>query len=288
MARYILRRVFYSMITLLLLSLTIFLIVRATGDPARVIAGAEASAEEVAAIRVEFGLDRSLVAQYGSFLGDIVTGDFGRSFHFRQPVLDVYRERLPRSLLLASLAFTLSLAIGIPAGVLTAVKPTGAGARIFKGIALTGVSVPNFVIATGMIYIFSVKLGWLPTSGSGGAKHLVMPTIALGWYFAAATMRLMQSAMLEVMRGEYVKLARLKGVPEKLVMNFVVMVNVAVVIEQIFAWPGIGDLVALGISLRDFPLVQGVVLMAGLMVVLVNLALDIMYAWLDPRIRLSR
>ena len=306
MARYILRRVFYSMITLLLLSLTIFLIVRATGDPARVIAGAEASAEEVAAIRVEFGLDRSLVAQYGSFLGDIVTGDFGRSFHFRQPVLDVYRERLPRSLLLASLAFTLSLAIGIPAGVLTAVKPTGAGARIFKGIALTGVSVPNFVIATGMIYIFSVKLGWLPTSGSGGAKHLVMPTIALGWYFAAATMRLMQSAMLEVMRGEYVKLARLKGVPEKLVIlkhalknslipvltlagvNFVVMVNVAVVIEQIFAWPGIGDLVALGISLRDFPLVQGVVLMAGLMVVLVNLALDIMYAWLDPRIRLSR
>ena len=306
MARYILRRVFYSMITLLLLSLTIFLIVRATGDPARVIAGAEASAEEVAAIRVEFGLDRSLVAQYGSFLGDIVTGDFGRSFHFRQPVLDVYRERLPRSLLLASLAFTLSLAIGIPAGVLTAVKPTGAGARIFKGIALTGVSVPNFVIATGMIYIFSVKLGWLPTSGSGGAKHLVMPTIALGWYFAAATMRLMQSAMLEVMRGEYVKLARLKGVPERLVVlkhalknslipvltlagvNFVVMVNVAVVIEQIFAWPGIGDLVALGISLRDFPLVQGVVLMAGLMVVLVNLALDIMYAWLDPRIRLSR
>ena len=306
MARYILRRVFYSMITLLLLSLTIFLIVRATGDPARVIAGAEASAEEVAAIRVEFGLDRSLVAQYGSFLGDIVTGDFGRSFHFRQPVLDVYRERLPRSLLLASLAFTLSLAIGIPAGVLTAVKPTGAGARIFKGIALTGVSVPNFVIATGMIYIFSVKLGWLPTSGSGGAKHLVMPTIALGWYFAAATMRLMQSAMLEVMRGEYVKLARLKGVPERLVIlkhalknslipvltlagvNFVVMVNVAVVIEQIFAWPGIGDLVALGISLRDFPLVQGVVLMAGLMVVLVNLALDIMYAWLDPRIRLSR
>lgn len=306
MTRYILRRVMYSIITLLLLSLTIFLIVRATGDPARVIAGAEASTEEVDAIRIEFGLDRSLVAQYGSFLGDIVTGDFGRSFHFRQPVLDVYRERLPRSLLLASLAFTLSLAIGIPAGVLAAVKPRGIPARIFKGVALTGVSVPNFVIATAFIYVFSVKLGWLPTSGSGTAKHLVMPTVALGWYFAAATMRLMQSSMLEVMRGEYVKLARLKGVPEWLVVlkhalknslipvltlagvNFVVMVNVAVVIEQIFAWPGIGDLVALGISVRDFPLIQGVVLMAGLMVVIVNLMLDIAYAWLDPRIRLTR
>ena len=151
-----------------------------------------------------------------------------------------------------------------------------------------------------------MKLGWLPTSGSGTAKHLVMPTVALGWYFAAATMRLMQSSMIEVMRGEYVKLARLKGVPEWLVVlkhalknslipvltlagvNFVVMVNVAVVIEQIFAWPGIGDLVALGISVRDFPLIQGVVLMAGLMVVIVNLMLDIAYAWLDPRIRLTR
>jgi ABC-type dipeptide/oligopeptide/nickel transport system permease component len=171
---------------------------------------------------------------------------------------------------------------------------------------LTGVSVPNFVIATALIFIFAVKLGWLPTSGSGSLKHLIMPTIALGWYFAAATMRLTQSSMLEVMRGDFVKLARLKGVPEWLVIlkhalknalipvltlagvNFVVMVNVAVVIEQIFAWPGIGDLVAVGISVRDFPMVQGVVLLAGVMVVMVNLGLDVLYAWLDPRIRLNR
>lgn len=306
MAQYILRRVVSSVVTLLLLSVTIFLLVRATGDPARVYAGAEASTEEVEAIRADFGLDRPLVQQYGQFLGDTVTGDLGRSFHFRQPVLDVYIERLPRSLLLASLAFTLSLAIGVPAGVLTAVRPRGWAARLLRGVALTGVSVPNFVIATTLIFIFSVRLGWLPTSGSGSIKHLVMPTIALGWYFAAATMRLTQSSMLEVMRGDFVKLARLKGVPEHLVIlkhalknslipvltlagvNFVVMVNVAVVIEQIFAWPGIGDLVAVGISVRDFPLVQGVVLMAGLMVVLVNLFLDVLYAWLDPRIRLTR
>ncbi|MCC6435783.1 MAG: ABC transporter permease [Acidimicrobiales bacterium] len=306
MLRYILRRVVYSVITLLLLSVTIFLIVRATGDPARTYAGPEASEEEVALIRAEYGLDRPLLAQYGSFVGDIVTGDLGRSFQYRQPVLDVYLDRLPRSLLLASLAFTLSLAIGIPAGVLSAVRSGSWAARAFRAVALTGVSIPNFVIATALIFVFSVKLGWLPTSGSGSAKQLVMPTIALGWYFAAATMRLTQSSMLEVMRGDYVKLARLKGVPERLVIlkhalknalipvltlaavNFVVMVNVAVVIEQIFAWPGIGDLVAVGISMRDFPLVQGVVLMAGAMVVTVNFVLDVVYAWLDPRIRLNR
>lgn len=306
MLRYILRRVVYSVITLLLLSVTIFLIVRATGDPARTYAGPEASEEEVAAIRTEYGLDRPLLAQYGSFVGDIVTGDLGRSFQYRQPVLDVYLDRLPRSLLLASLAFALSLAIGIPAGVLSAVRSGSWAARVFRAVALTGVSIPNFVIATALIFVFSVKLGWLPTSGSGSAKQLVMPTVALGWYFAAATMRLTQSSMLEVMRGDYVKLARLKGVPERLVVlkhalknalipvltlaavNFVVMVNVAVVIEQIFAWPGIGDLVAVGISMRDFPLVQGVVLMAGAMVVTVNFVLDVVYAWLDPRIRLNR
>ena len=200
----------------------------------------------------------------------------------------------------------MSLVIGIPAGILSATRPRSWAARLFKGIALTGVSIPNFVIATFLIYAFSVKLRLLPTSGHQSWKHLVMPSIALGWYFAAATMRLVQSAMLEVMRSEFVKLARLKGVPEWLVVikhalknslipvaslagvNFVVMVNVAVVIEVIFAWPGIGDLVKVGIEQRDFPLIQGVVLMAGVMVVMVNLFLDVLYAWLDPRIRLSR
>lgn len=306
MASYIFRRLLYSIVTLFLLSLTIFLIVRMTGDPARLLAGAEATPEEVDRIRHELGLDRSLLAQYGSFMNDLLHGDFGRSFNFRAPVLDVYMDRLPRSLQLGTAAFLLSLVIGIPAGVLAAVRPNLWLTKIFKGISLTGVSVPNFVIATAMIYLFSVRLGWLPTSGTGSWKHFIMPTIALGWYFAASTMRLVQSSMLEVMGGEYVKLARLKGVPEWLVVtkhalknslipvltlagvNFVVMVNVAVIIESIFSWPGVGELVAIGINVRDFPLVQGVVLLAGVMVVFVNLVLDVLYAWLDPRIRLTR
>jgi len=303
---FVVRRVAASIVTLLLLSVTIFLLVRATGDPARVYAGAEASEEEVAAVRADFGLDRPLLSQYASFVGDTVQGDLGHSIQFRQPVFEVYMDRLPRSLVLATVAFALSLLIGIPAGVLSAVRPGRWSAGVFRAIALTGVSVPNFVIATTFILVFAVKLRWLPTSGSGSIKQLVMPSIALGWYFAAATMRLTQSSMLEVMRGEYVKLARLKGVPEWIVIgkhalknalipvltlagvNFVVMVNVAVVIEQIFAWPGIGDLVYQGITLRDFPLIQGVVLMAGFMVVAVNLIVDVVYAVLDPRIRLDR
>ncbi len=306
MIAYVARRVAASLVTLLLLSLTIFLLVRATGDPARVYAGAEATEQEVSLVREEFGLDQPLATQYGNFLADTATGNLGRSIQFRQPVLDVYLDRLPRSLVLATVAFVLSLLIGIPAGVLSAVRPGRWSATVFRAIALTGVSVPNFVIATAFILVFAVKLGWLPTSGSGTLKQLIMPSVALGWYFAAATMRLTQSSMLEVMRGEYVKLARLKGVPEWIVIgkhalknalipvltlagvNFVVMVNVAVVIEQIFAWPGIGDLVYQGITLRDFPLIQGVVLMAGFMVVAVNLVVDIVYAVLDPRIRLDR
>lgn len=306
MAMFLLRRILYSFITLFLLSLTVFLIVRMTGDPARILAGAEATEAEVSAIREELGLDRSLVSQYRSFMGDLAQGDLGRSFNFRAPVLDVYLERLPRSLQLAGAAFVFSLAIGIPAGILAVVKPASWLTKVAKVVGLTGMSVPNFVIATLMIYIFAVRLRWLPTSGAGSWKHLIMPAIALGWYFAAATMRLVQSAMLEVMHTEYVKLARLKGVPENLVIgkhalknslipvlslagvNFVVMVNVAVVIESIFQWPGVGDLVAVGINVRDFPLVQGVVLLAGVMVVVVNLFLDVLYAWLDPRIRLDR
>jgi peptide/nickel transport system permease protein len=306
MATFITRRLLYSLVTLFLLSLTVFLIVHVTGDPARLLAGAEASPDEVAAIRRSLGLDRSLVAQYWTFVNDLIHLDFGRSFNFRQPVLDVYLDRLPRSLQLAGAAFILSLLIGIPSGILAAVKPQSWATRVAKVISLTGMSVPSFVIATTMIYIFSVRLRWLPTSGHGSVRHLIMPAIALGWYFAAATMRLVHSSMLEVMGGEFVKLARLKGVPEWLVVskhalknslipvlslagvNFVVMVNVAVVIEAIFQWPGIGDLVAIGINVRDFPLVQGVVLLAGVMVVVVNMFLDVLYAWLDPRIRLTR
>ncbi|MPY92138.1 MAG: ABC transporter permease subunit [Acidimicrobiia bacterium] len=306
MARFIIRRLVYSAITLLFLSLTVFMMVRLSGDPARLLAGQEASAEDVAALRADLGLDRPLPVQYAAFLGDAVRGDFGQSFNFRVPVRDLYFDRLPFSLQLAGAAFLISIFVGIPAGIVSAVRPRSRLSSAAKVVGLAGLAIPNFVIALVLMYILSVQLELLPTSGSGSWKQLIMPAISLGWYFAASMMRLVSSSLLEIAGSDYVKLARLKGMPERVVVlkhalknallpvltlagvNFVVMVNAAVVVESIFSWPGIGDLVKQGIDQRDFPLVQGVVLLAAAMVVLVNLLVDIAYAWVDPRIRLER
>jgi ABC-type dipeptide/oligopeptide/nickel transport system permease component len=305
MQQYIVRRVGYSFLSLFLLSLTIFLFVRLTGDPASLMAEPGASAADLAAIRVQFGLDQPLWVQYWHFIASFVRGDLGDSFYYRTPVLELYFQRLPNSLLLAGAAMTFSLLIGIPSGVLAAVNVGRLWDSVGKVFALLGLSLPSFWVALVMILFFSVYLGWLPSSGSGTIWHLLMPAFALGWYFAAAHMRLTRSSMLDVLGSEYVKLARLKGLPERLVIgkhafknallpvvtlagiNLVVMINVAVVVETVFAWPGIGRLLYEGITFRDFPIVQGVVVIGGAMIVAVNLIVDILYALIDPRIRLE-
>jgi peptide/nickel transport system permease protein len=230
-------------------------------------------------------------------------GDFGQSFYYRMPVLELYRSRLPNSLLLAAAAMAFSLVVGIPSGIVAAVRVNRWWDSAGKIFALLGLSMPSFWVGLIMILVFSVYLGWLPSSGSGTPWHLVMPAIALGWYFAAAHMRLTRSSMLEVLGSEYVKLARLKGLPEALVIakhafknalipvltlagiNLVIMVNVAVVVETVFAWPGVGRLLYEGIAFRDFPVVQATVLLGGVMIVFVNLVVDLLYAAIDPRIR---
>jgi peptide/nickel transport system permease protein len=303
MKKYVLRRVGYSLISLVLLSLTIFLFVRVTGDPALLLVEPGASQADVDAVRRQFGLDRPLWVQYGAFVSSLVRGDLGQSFYYRSPVLDLYLSRLPNSLLLAAAAMAFSLMIGIPSGVVAAVRVNGWWDSAGKIFALLGLSMPSFWIGLLMILFFSVYLGWLPSSGSGTVLHLVMPALALGWYFAAAHMRLTRSSMLEVLGSEYVKLARLKGLPEALVIakhafknalipvltlagiNLVIMVNVAVVVETVFAWPGIGRLLFEGIAFRDFPVVQAIVLLGGAMIVVVNLMVDVLYAVIDPRIR---
>jgi ABC-type dipeptide/oligopeptide/nickel transport system permease component len=246
------------------------------------------------------------VMQYVGFVSDLVRGDFGRSFYYRTPVLELHLSRLPNSLLLAVAAMVFSLAIGIPSGILAAVRVNGWWDRAGKTFALLGLSIPSFLVGLLLILLFSVYLGWLPSSGSGTARHILMPAFALGWFFAAAHMRLTRSSMLEVLGSEYVKLARLKGLPEALVIakhafknalipvltlagiNLVLMVNVAVVVETVFAWPGIGRLLYEGIAFRDFPVVQATVLLMGFMVIAVNLVVDILYAVIDPRIRYER
>jgi peptide/nickel transport system permease protein len=306
MTGFIARRLGYSLLSLFLLSLTIFLLVRLTGDPAMLLAEPGASAADLAVIRQRFGLDRPIWVQYITFIWSIVQGDLGQSFYYRTPVFDLYVSRLPNSLLLAASAMIFSLVIGIPSGILAAVRVNQFWDRIGKVFSLLGLSLPSFWVGLVMILFFSVYLQWLPSSGSGTVLHLIMPAFALGWYFAAAHMRLTRSSMLEVLGSEYVKLARLKGLPESLVIakhafknalipvltlagiNLVVMVNVAVVVETVFAWPGIGRLLYEGIAFRDFPVVQAVVLLGGAMIVFVNLGVDVLYALIDPRIRLEK
>ncbi len=303
MRRFVLTRIGYSAISLVLLSLTIFTVVRATGDPAVMLIGPGASRDDLAQARTLWGLDRPWPEQYVTFLGNALRGNLGTSFQYRVPVRDLYFERLPNSLLLAFVALLISLVLGVPLGIISSVKVDTIWDSLSKFVAMFGLSVPNFFIGLVMINVFAVWLRWLPAAGTGTWQHLVMPSIALGWYFAASMLRLTRSSMLEVLDSEYIKLARLKGLPESVVIvkhafrnalmpvltlagiNLVIMVNVAVIIETIFAWPGIGRLLYEGISFRDFPVVQGLVVMAGGMIVGVNLLLDLLYAWIDPRIR---
>ena len=305
MKQFVIRRIGYCVLSLFLLSLTIFFFVRVTGDPATLLVEPGASPADIAAIHHQFGLDRPLIVQYALFMASVLTGDLGQSFYYRTPVLELYWSRLPNSVMLATAAMAFSLLIGIPSGILASVQVGRFWDNAGKVFALLGLSLPSFWVGLVMILVFSVYLGWLPSSGSGTPLHLIMPAFALGWYFAASHMRLTRSSMLEVLGSEYVKLARLKGLPQSLVIakhafknalipvltlsgiNFVIMISVAVVVETVFAWPGVGRLLYEGIAFRDFPVVQGTVLMLGAMTVIVNLVVDVLYAVIDPRIRLA-
>src|SRR5262249_2430917 len=286
MKKFILKRLGLAAISLFLLSLTIFLLIRISGDPAVLLAEPGASAADLQAIRNQFGLDRPLWVQYVSFISHLFRGDFGQSFYYRTDVFELYLSRLPASLLLVAAAMVFWLVIGIPTGIIAAVRVNKWQDSIGKIFALLGLSMPSFWVGLVMILFFSVYLGWLPSSGSGTIWHLVMPSIALGWVFAAAHMRLTRSSMLELLGSEFVKLAWVKGLPEALVIskhafknalipvltlagvNLVIMVNVAVIVETVFAWPGVGRLLFEGIAFRDFPVVQASILLGGTMIVL--------------------
>ena len=306
MKRFVLKRIGYAVISLFLLSAMIFFFVRVTGDPTTLLVEPGASRDDIDALRAQLGLDRSIWIQYASFVSSAVRGDFGHSFYYRTPVMELYLSRLPNSLFLAVVAMAFSLVIGIPSGILAAVRVNGFWDGAGKVFTLLGLSMPQFWVGLLMILFFSVYLGWLPSSGSGTPWHVLMPAFALGWYFAAAHMRMTRSSMLEVLGSEYVKLARLKGLPEALVIakhafknalipvltlagiNLVNIVAASVVVETVFAWPGVGRLLYEGIAFRDFPIVQANVLLGGTMIVIVSLVVDVLYAVIDPRIRYDR
>lgn len=305
MRRFILSRVFQSIITLLILSLAVFLSVHLSGDAAGLLLGPEATAADYEQIKENLGLNRPLVVQYGDFLLNIVQGDFGRSHLMRRSARDVLLERLPATLQLAAAAFVLSIIVGIPLGVLSAVRRDTFLDVLGKLFATMGIAAPSFWIAIMLILLFGAILGWLPTYGRGGIDHFILPAFVLGWSAMAGMVRLGRSSMLEVLDSEYVKFARIKGMSERMVIykhalkNAIIplltfsgltlagLLNGSVAVEVVFAWPGIGRLMLEGIARRDFPIVQATVLAAGFFYVVTALVVDILYAYVNPRIRIT-
>src|SRR5712692_2610379 len=294
------------MVALAILSVVVFVLARATGDPLHLILPMSATEEDYANARLYLGLDRPYVEQYFSFIGRAVTGDFGMSLRARKPVIELIGERLPNSLRLAVFAMGVSLAIAFPLGILAAVKKGTGLDRTAQVIAVLGQSLPTFWVSIVLVEFVAGRLQWLPAGGNDGFTSYILPGFTLGWFVVAGMMRLLRSAMLEVLDSEYVKLARVKGVVEHNVVwrhalknalipvvtfagiYFSILVTTAIVVETVFAWPGLGRLAYEGISSRDFPVIQAVVLVTAAIVSAVNLGVDLLYAVIDPRIRHAR
>ncbi len=304
MWRYVVWRLLLTLPTLLGAVTFVFLMVRLLpGDPAVAIAGVQATPEFVEQVRREFGLDQPLPVQYITFLGRLLQGDLGISTRTRQPVWEELWARFPHTLELALAALVVAALIGIPAGIISAVRPYSLFDNFSMLVALFGVSIPVFWLGLMLMLLFSVQLGWLPATGRGTLAHLVLPAVTLGTASAALIARMTRSSMLEVLTQDYVQTARAKGVPERVVIlrhalknAFIPVVTVlglqlgtllsgAVLTETVFAWPGVGRLVVESILARDYPVVQGVVLLLATTFVILNLIVDLVYAWLDPRIR---
>jgi len=303
MQRFILARLFQAVLTLLVLSLAVFLSVKLSGDPAAYMLGPEQGRIEYEMMQKKLGLDRPIVVQYWDFLTDIVRLDFGKSHFLERPAREVLFERFPATLQLAGAAFVLAIVVGVPLGILSAVKRDTPFDTFGKLFATLGIATPNFWIAIMLIMLFGAILGWLPTYGRGGIDHFILPAFVLGWSAMAGMVRLGRSSMLEVLDSEYVKFARIKGLGERMVMwkhafkNAVIplltfsgltlagLLNGSVAVEVVFAWPGIGRLLLQGIRTGDFPIVQAAVMASGLLYIMTALTVDILYAYVNPRIR---
>lgn len=303
MIQYIIRRLIQAGICLFGISIIVFLLSHLSGDPALLMAPPEAKPEDIEAIRVTLGLNKPLYLQFWLFISKAVQGDFGTSIRWGKPCLELWLMRFPNTLVLAGAAMAFTLLVGIPTGILSAVKVGKWFDNFGKAFALAGQSMPVFWVGLMLMLLFAVTLRWLPTSGIGDWRNLIMPAFTLGWYFTAAITRLSRSAMLDVLDSEYIKMARIKGLPERVVilkhafrnamipiltlaaLNIVTLLNGTVITETVFNWPGIGRLIVDSIFSRDYPMVQTCVLIASALFIFTNLIVDILYAYIDPRIK---
>ena len=304
MGAYIRRRLIQSVLVVWGVSVLVFFLLRlAPGDPVSMLLAESASPEQMEAVREKWGLNQPIPVQYMVFLGRALQGDLGNSLFFQQPALNVLLERMPATLQLSGVALLFSLSVAIPVGLLSALRRDTFWDYFGTGLAMLGQAIPPYWLGIMLILVFSVGLGWFPTSGRGTIWHLVLPAATLGSVLMALVTRLVRSGMLDVLSEDYIRTARAKGLPNRAVIVRHALRNIliplvtvvglqlgalfggAVITESIFAWPGVGRLALQAISARDYPLVQASVLFISVVYVFLNLAVDIIYVYLDPRIR---
>jgi len=303
MKRYILKRIGQAFITIIGISMIVFLLTHLTGDPVALMAPQSATLEDLEKIRIDYGFDKPIYVQYWKYISGAIRGDFGKSIQANIPAIEMFWDRFPNTLKLSIVSMIFALIFGIPTGIYSAVRVGRNFDNFGKIFALMGQALPGFWVGIMLIILFSTLLKWLPTSGMGSWKNYIMPAFTLGWYTMAALTRLSRSAMLDVLDAEYIKMARIKGVSELQVilkhafknasapvltmsaLQFVAMMNGTMIIETVFNWPGLGRLIVNSIFARDYPVVQMCVLISSSFFVFTNLIVDILYAYLDPRIR---
>lgn len=303
MHRFILGRLAQAVVTVLLVSVIVFMMTRLSGSPVNLMLPPDATEQDRVAMEKRLGLDRPLHEQYGMFMANAIRGDLGKSVRTGRPTLEMVLERFPATIQLSLAAMVLSLLISLPVGVYSAVRREGLFDFLARTFAVLGQSVPSFLVGILLMYGFAVFLRLLPASGQGGPQNLILPSVTLGWAIAAGIMRLTRSSMLEVLGTDYVKLARIKGVSEfKIVwghafknaalpvvtyssMILAIILGGAVVTETVFAWPGVGRMVVEAVSQRDFPVVQTAVMVLSVIFILTNFLVDVSYCYLNPKIR---
>ena len=304
MSRYVLRRILQSIVVLIGVSIVVFLLARlAPGDPATLMLAETASPDQIAAAREHYGFNDPLYEQYWLFISRAVQGDFGDSLYYKEPALGVVMEAFPETVKLAFVAFLLAVGIALPLGVLAAIKRDTIWDFLAVGLSVLGQAAPSYWIGILLILFFSVRLQWLPSSGDYGPEYIILPAITLAALLMAVLTRLTRAGMLDVLSEDYVRTARSKGLQEQSVLvrhalrnAMIPLITVmglqlgsllggTVIVEQVFAWPGVGRLAINAISSRDSPVIQAVVFIVSVVFVLVNLAVDLLYGVLDPRIR---
>jgi len=301
--QYAARRLLYSVFVLIGVATVVFLLVRLTGDPVRLMLSPDATPAQEQALRRSLGLDTPPVVQYAHFMASVARLDLGQSLRYGQPTLNLVLERYPATLQLSAAALLVSLVVALPSGILAATRRGTAADGGVMALALVGQSSPVFFTGIALVLIFAVSLRWLPSGGIGTPLHLVLPAVTLGLYLMSTVARLMRSSLLDVLSEDYLRTARAKGLTASVIMLRHALRNAmlpvitiigletgallggSIVTETVFAWPGVGQLVIQAIAARDYPLVQGIVLVLATTFVLINLIVDLSYSWLDPRIR---